>query len=108
MVTPTVRVGLDDETAGYRLGARYSADVVSAASVDIVATASKRFNEVRHNLSVDARLKRAALGGAVTAAVSSEPDYLSGSGGLQGNLDLYAGQLALVLGYAGAHDTFGR
>jgi hypothetical protein len=108
VVTPSVELGLRDQTAGYDVAARYSADVVSAASVDIVATASRRFHELRHVVSARGSVERDALRAAANASVSSEPDALSLSGGVHGELALRDDQLRLLLGYAIGHDSAGR
>ena len=77
VVTPSIALGIEN-VSGASLHATYLVDVVSAASVDIVSTASSRWKEVRQAGSVvgrvqAARLRRHASG----TSVSSEPDYLS-------------------------------
>jgi hypothetical protein len=108
VLTPTVRAGIRDDTSGYRLGARYLVDVVSAASVDIVSTASPRWSEVRHAVGVDGEYGPGDLRGAGSASISVEPDYLSVSGGVRPSWRIDDDHVTLALGYAVGHDTIGR
>lgn len=87
----------------------YLVDVVSAASVDIVSSASGRWQEVRHagTLGVERELSESARL-SVDAAVSREPDYLSFGGGALLRLEPGAKQLNPTFGYAFTHDTAGR
>ena len=48
VLTPSVGLAVESPTAGYNLAGRYLVDIVTAASPDIVATASPRWTEVRH------------------------------------------------------------
>jgi hypothetical protein len=106
--TPAAKLGLSNQAAGWSVNARYAADIVSAASVDIVATASRPFHEVRHGVSADGQLRHGDLGFGADAALSVEPDYLSISGGARGTLALAQAGALLALGYTFAHDTAGR
>ena len=108
VVTPTARAGMRDDAEGWRVGARYLVDVVSAASVDIVSTASSRWREVRHAVSVDGEYGPGDLRGAGSASVSVEPDYLSISGGLSPSWKLDDDHVTLAVSYALGHDTIGR
>src|SRR5262245_27253799 len=47
VLTPTVAGSVESPTAGWRVDGHYLVDVVTAASPDIVATASRRWTEVR-------------------------------------------------------------
>lgn len=108
VVTPTARAGVRDDAEGWRIGARYLVDVVSAASVDIVSTASSRWSEVRHVAGVDGEYGPGDLRGAASASVSVEPDYLSLSGGLSPSWKIDDDHVTLALSYAVGHDTIGR
>src|SRR5687767_4872662 len=81
VITPALEASLKDALAGWSLGGSYLADIVSAASVDIVSTASPRWTEVRHAGSLSGALDIGHSTTRVSAAASSEPDYLSLSGG---------------------------
>ena len=48
--------------AGWSVGGQYLVDIVSAASVDIVSTASRHWKEVRHAGALDAAYEPGTLG----------------------------------------------
>jgi Protein of unknown function (DUF3570) len=108
VLTPSVGLSVESPTAGWRVNGRYLVDVVSAASPDIVATASPRWTEVRHAGTAGARYKPGNFGVAVNGSTSYTPDYLSL--GVNGQLieDLDDKNLTLTEGYGYGHDTIGR
>ncbi|MDI1443492.1 DUF3570 domain-containing protein [Polyangium sp. 6x1] len=108
VVTPTIAGTISSPTAGWSLGGRYLVDVVTAASADIVATASPPWTEVRHAASLEGGYEKGDLGASAHASLSREPDYLSISAGLQGTLELDDKNYGLLLGYSYRHDTAGR
>jgi hypothetical protein len=108
VATPTVAVGLSDPLAGWSVDARYLVDAVSAASVDIVTSASARWSEIRHVGSLDVKYKPGDLGMEASAGVSREPDYLALSAGGTLTLDLGDKNFTPMLGYSYGHDTAGR
>lgn len=85
-----------------RIGAAYSPDVISTASVDVVASASQTVEETRHQAIADVAYvgdEGLALGAAYT--VGLEPDHESHGVQLSARRDLDAARLwhgALVLG----------
>jgi hypothetical protein len=108
VITPTVAGTVSRPTAGWSVGGRYLVDVVSAASVDIVSAASRRWTEVRHAGTLDGTYKPGAFGVGANAAVSSEPDYLSVTGGASIEQDIFDKHVTLLLGYSHGHDVAGR
>lgn len=106
--TPSVGVGLRDTGTGWSAGGSYLVDVVSAASVDIVSTATERWTEVRHAGALHAGYKPYELGATVSGSVSREPDYLSLTGGGRFDWDLAQKTVTPALGYAFTHDVAGR
>ena len=108
VVTPSIGGSVAQPSAGWSVGGRYLVDVVSAASVDIVSTASRRWEEVRHAGSVDAAYKPGAFGVLASAAVSSEPDYQSFSGGAAITQDVFDKSVTWLLGLTYGHDVAGR
>ncbi len=108
VVTPALSGTIENVVDGATLQGSYLVDVVSAASVDIVATASKRWHEVRHAGSIAGRYKPHDLGVGFSASMSSEPDYFSY--GASGNLsyELDEKNTSLFFGYGYGHDTIGR
>ena len=108
VLTPAVAAAARDVTAGWSANGSYLVDIVSAASVDIVSAASPRWTEVRQAGALGASYKPGAFGISAHGAVSSEPDYLSVSGGLTGSYDLSRKNVVLSLGYRYEHDIAGR
>jgi hypothetical protein len=108
VVTPTISGSVENPLSGWSFGGGYLVDVVTAASADIVATATPRWSEVRHVISGDAGYKPGDLGGAVHASASIEPDYRSLSIGGTGAWELYQKNITLLLGYGYSNDTAGR
>jgi hypothetical protein len=108
VLTPSVSGTVADPVAGWSMRGQYLVDVVSAASVDIVSTASRRWVEVRHAGTLDASYKPGAVGVALDGAVSNEPDYSSWTVGGTLTQDLLDQNLTLLLGFAHSHDVAGR
>jgi hypothetical protein len=108
VLTPSVTMGIENVTQGASLTGTYLLDVVSAASVDIVSTASRRWFEGRHEGSVAAEYKPHNLGVSVGGSISREPDYVSYGFGALVNYDLDEKNLTLTFGYGYSHDTAGR
>jgi hypothetical protein len=108
VLTPSIGATVESPTAGWGISGRYLVDVVSAASPDIVSTASPHWNEVRQGGNLGLRYKPGTFGVAVSGATSYTPDYFSLSGGVQLTQELDDKNLTLVGGYAYGHDTIGR
>jgi hypothetical protein len=106
--TPSASATVQNPAAGWSGTASYLADIVSAASVDIVSTASRRWTEVRNAGTLGATFKPGTTGVSAGAAVSSEPDYLSASGGGRLLLELAERTVNPTLGYSYGHDTAGK
>jgi hypothetical protein len=106
--TPSISGAVSNPTAGWSVGGNYLVDVVSAASVDIVSTASRAWHEVRQEGSIDGAYKPKTLGVQAHAAVSDEPDYRSLSAGAAVTQDLLDKNLTWLLGYSYGHDVAGR
>lgn len=108
ILTPAITGTIENVVDGATLSGSYLVDVVSAASVDIVATASQRWHEVRQAGTLNGQYKPHDLGIGISASVSDEPDYLSY--GASGNLsyDLDEKNTSLFFGYGYSHDTAGR
>lgn len=108
VLTPSLSMGVSDATSGYSANGSYLIDVVTAASVDIVSTATPRWTEIRHAGTLSASYKPDAVGGTVAAAVSREPDYLALTGGLMGQVDLDRKRFTLGFGYSLSRNEAGR
>src|SRR5262249_27752675 len=77
VLTPSGAGSVSDPTGRWSIHGDYLVDMVSAASVDIVSTASRSWSEVRHEGSLSGTYQPGAVGVATSASFSSEPDYLS-------------------------------
>jgi len=108
VVTPSLSLDLADTTKGWSAHADYLVDAVSAASVDIVSSASRHWTEIRQAGAAQAEYKPGNLGVSATGSVSSEPDYLAWATGGTVTLDLNQKNLTLLAGYGFGHDTIGR
>ncbi|CAN5923944.1 hypothetical protein BH11MYX4_BH11MYX4_31890 [soil metagenome] len=108
VLTPSVGASVESPTAGWGVNGRYLVDVVTAASPDIVATASPRWTEVRHAGNMGVRYKPDTFGVAATASASYTNDYLALGGGGQLTKELDDKTLTLVGGYSYGRDTIGR
>jgi hypothetical protein len=86
----------------------YLVDVVSAASVDIVSTASQRWHEIRNAGTLEAEYKPHDFGISIGGSGSAEPDYLSYGIGIAATQDLNEKNTTLQLGYGYSHDLAGR
>jgi hypothetical protein len=109
VLTPTIAGRVESPTAGWSGGGRYLVDVVSAASPDVIATASPRWSEVRHAGNADVRYKPGRFGGGIAASASYTPDYLSRGANASVAADLDDEKtLTLSAGVGFARDTIGR
>ena len=106
--TPVISGSVANPTAGWSVGGSYLVDVVSAASVDIVSTASRRWIEARQAGALNAAYKPKSFGLAAAASVSSEPDYLSLTAGATATQDLDDKNITLLLGLSHGRDIAGR
>jgi hypothetical protein len=108
VLTPSLAGSTEDATRGLRFGGSYLVDVVSAASVDIVSTASKRWREVRHAGTLDAKYKPGVFGVSANGYASVEPDYRSIGVGGAAIYDFRDKLDTATFGYAYANDVSGR
>lgn len=108
VATPSISATLEAPLSGWSASASYLVDVVSAASVDVLATATPRWSEVRHVMGAAGRWKPSDIAVDAHGSISSEPDYLSLSGGGVVEAELFGDNLVVFLGYAYGHDTIGR
>ena len=107
VVTPSIALGIDN-VSGAAVHATYLVDIVSAASVDIVSTASSRWKEIRHAGTASVDYKPHDFGVSVGTSVSSEPDYLSYGAHAIVTKDFDEKNWTLFFGYGFSHDVIGR
>lgn len=106
--TPSVSAVVENPLAGWSANGRYLVDIVSAASPDIVSTASPRWTEIRNAGNLGARYKPSWWGVGIGAAASYTPDYLALSANAQLTQELDDKNLTLIEGYSFGKDTIGR
>jgi hypothetical protein len=106
--TPTVAGSLSDPVAGWSVGGSYLLDAVSAASVDIVSSASARWKELRHVGAGNIHYKPHDFGVDLGGGVSREPDYLALAVGGTLAADLFDKNLTVTVGYGYGDETAGR
>lgn len=108
VLTPSIGGAVEDPLAGWSANGRYLVDFVSAASPDIVATASPRWSEIRQAGNIGGKYKPGWLGVAGGGNASYSNDYLALGANIQFSEDLDDKNLTLVQGYSYGHDTIGR
>jgi hypothetical protein len=108
VLTPSVSATVAKPIAGWSVGGQYLLDVVSAASVDIVSTASRHWQEVRQAGTFDGSYKPGTFGVAAAGVYSTEPDYQSWTAGGSVTQDLLDQNATLLFGFSHGHDVAGR
>jgi hypothetical protein len=107
VVTPSIHAGIEN-VSGASLAATYLVDIVSAASADIVSTASRRWEEVRQAGTLTGQYKPHDFGVGAGGSISREPDYLSYGSFVTMVKDFDEKNWTLTGGFGFSHDTAGR
>jgi len=108
VVTPSLFFSAVQPTQGWNVGANVLVDVVSAASADIVATASRRYDEARFGASVNGGYKIGSVTPSVNGSVSVEPDYIGRTAGALVSAELADKMVTPYAGYTLGFDILGR
>jgi hypothetical protein len=108
VLTPGIRADLEGVTDGWNVGAGFLVDVVTAASADVVATASPKWTDVRYVPSLDGRFKIDDVTVSLGGGASIESDYIAGSGSLGLAIDLAAKTITPSFSYGFGYDIAGR
>jgi hypothetical protein len=108
VASPSIGATFSDEVAGWSIGGHYLVDVVTAASVDIVSTASSKWTEIRHAGSANASVKYDDVAVEASGSISREPDYLSLTGGGTLTVELFDKNVTPFLGFSYGKDDVGR
>jgi len=106
--SPAVRGSVVSPTAGWNVGANYLIDVVTAASPDVVSTASRRFHDLRHVVGATGGYKPGRFGAQAFVNYSEEKDYISRTVGATFTGDFRDKLVTPALGYSYTWDTIGR
>jgi len=107
VLTPAINASVVSPTGGWNVGGSYLLDMVSAASPDLVSTASRPFIEQRHAASLNGGYKVSIAQFGVNGNVSSEPDYLSRTVGANLSTELNEKLITPRIGYNYSWDTIG-
>ncbi len=108
VLSPAIRVELDGVTDGWAVGGSLLVDVVTAASADIVATASPRWTDIRYVPGLDGRFKVGDVTLSAAAGGSIESDYFAGSGTLGMAVDLAQKTITPAFSYGFGYDIAAR
>ena len=108
VATPSFNASISSPTAGWNIGGSFIVDVVTAASPDIVSTASAHYKEERYAGVLTGGYKPGLYGVQATATLSDEPDYLSMTGGLAVTADLNDKLTTPRIAVNRTHDNVGR
>jgi hypothetical protein len=106
--SPSVGASVNSPTAGWNFGATYMVDFVTAASPDVVSTASRRFREQRHAVTGTAGYKPKSFGVQAFGALSTEPDTLSTSFGGAISTEVNDKRITPRLAFTHRADVIGR
>ena len=98
--TPSLAVNAVQPTDGWNVG--------GTVAVDVVTTASRRFDDRRFAASVGGGYKIGPVTPSVTGSFSIETDYISRSGGALVSMDVADKMATPYLGYSFGYDTIGR
>jgi hypothetical protein len=108
VATPAIALSIESPTSGWGLNASFLVDVVTAASADIISTASPRWTEVRYVPSVGGHKKFGDVDIGLNASASVEPDYLAVTYGARVSADLAQKMITPSLSYDFGYDVAGR
>ncbi|MFT3768750.1 MAG: DUF3570 domain-containing protein [Minicystis sp.] len=108
VVTPALYTSIESPTSGWGVNASILVDVVTAASADIVATASPRWREVRYVPGIGGHKKFGDVDLSLKGNLSKEPDYLATSVGAGISVDLRQKTITPALNYEFSYDLSGR
>jgi hypothetical protein len=106
--TPAINASVTSPTAGWNVGGNFLVDAVSAASPDLVSTASPPFKEFRYSGGLTGGYKPGLYGGQLVTNISSSPDYVSYTLGGSVTADLNDKLVTPTLGYTYSQDHIGR
>lgn len=108
VVTPAFFASVENPTGGWGFGGSFLVDVVTAASSDIVSTASPRWTEVRYVPALGGHKKFGDVDVNLHGGLSIEPDYFASSVGTTVALDLKQKTITPSLTYDFGYDIQGR
>jgi hypothetical protein len=108
VASPAIAVSLENPTSGWAVGGSLLVDVVSSASADIVATASRRFDQARLEAALGGDYRIDVVKASLRGGLSVESDYVGRAIGGSVSADLADKRVTPTLGYTLGLDTIGR
>lgn len=106
--TPVLFGEIANPLSGWKVNGSFLVDVVSTASADVVAGASPRWSEVRYAGALAGSKALGDVQATLRGSFSSEPDYLSISGGGMVSVGLLSKNWTPSLAYDFSRDIGGR
>jgi hypothetical protein len=106
--SPEIDGTVSSPTQGWNVGGHFLVDVVSAASPDIVSTASPPYKEQRYSAGLNGGYKYRLYTAQGQVNYSQEPDYVSRGGGLALSGELMDKLVTPRIGANYNHDSIGR
>jgi hypothetical protein len=108
VLTPAISFGIESPTSGWGVNAAFLVDIVTAASPDIISTASPRWTEERYVPSLGGHKKFGDVDVSLRGSMSIEPDYLAVGVGAGVAVDLAQKTITPSLNYDFGYDLSGR
>ncbi len=108
VATPGMAATVENVTGGWGFGGSFLVDVVSAASADIVATASPSWIDVRYVPGASAHFGVGEADVRVAGGASVESDYVAGTGSVGVSMDFADKTITPALSYSFGYDVAGR
>lgn len=105
VLSPSVSTTVEHVTGGWGVGASMLVDMVTAASVDIVATASPRWREVRYVPALNGHKRFGDVDVGLSGGLSREPDYLSADIAARASFDFLQKTVTPTIVYDYSHDV---
>lgn len=106
--SPEIDATVSSPTQGWNVGGHFLVDVVSAASPDIVSTASPPYKEQRYAGGLDGGYKYKIYTATGQVNYSQEPDYISRGGGLALQAEVMDKLVTPRIAANYNHDSIGR
>ncbi len=106
--TPSFNASISSPTAGWNIGGTFIVDILSAASPDIVSSASLAYREQRYAGVLTGGYKPGRFGVQLTGTFGDEPDYITGGGGIALTADLNDKLTTPRVSVNHNHDAIGR
>ena len=108
VLSPSVSVGVEDEVAGWGIEGNFMVDAVTAASTEIVATASPRWTDERYAPGLRAHFKAGDATINLGGSASVESDYIAGGASLGASIGFRQKTITPSLTYTFGYNQAGR